>query len=100
LRLELSEAALADIRSIREFTLEHWGTTQEEIYLNSMWSVFLEIQKKPSSFRFRNDLFPSCQIATCGSHLILFRIHNEAVQVARVLHRSMDFQRHIPEKYL
>jgi toxin ParE1/3/4 len=100
LRLELSEAALADIRSIREFTLEHWGPTQEEIYLNSMWAVFSEIQQKPTSFRFRNDLFPLCQIATCGSHLILFRIHNEAVQVARVLHRSMDFQRHIPEKYL
>jgi toxin ParE1/3/4 len=99
LRLELSEAALADLRSIRKFTLEHWGPSQEARYLDSMWAVFLEILEKPNSFRFRSDLFPNCQVATSGSHLILFRIQKEAAQIARGLHRSMDLQRHIPKEY-
>jgi toxin ParE1/3/4 len=98
-RLELSESAIADIRSISRYTSQNWGRVQEEKYLEALWVQLQSISEKPDSYRLRNDLFPECRIAPCGSHLILFRVRNQTVQVARVLHRSMDFARHIPDYF-
>ena len=97
MRIELSEAALRDIQNIRCYTLRQWGSLQEEKYLNSVWAEFQKISVNPENFRQRNDLFPECRIAPVGSHIILFRVQMGLVQIARVLHRAMDFNRHIPE---
>jgi toxin ParE1/3/4 len=98
-RIELSEAARRDVERISRYTLQQWGPVQEEKYLNLLWAEFQEIQKKPDRFRTRNDLFPNCQIAPIGSHLILFRALSGVVQIARVLHGSMDFTQHIPKEF-
>jgi plasmid stabilization system protein ParE len=36
MKLILTEAALDDLRSIRDYTLETWGAEQEEHYLNKL----------------------------------------------------------------
>jgi toxin ParE1/3/4 len=95
--LELTDAAIGDLRSIRDYTLEKWGEEQEEIYLSEMWDRFEEIQSNSGRHRFRHDLFPNCQIATQGKHVILFRSEGEILQIVRVLHSAMDFGRHIPK---
>jgi plasmid stabilization system protein ParE len=38
MRLRFTEAALADLRSIRACTLETWGPGQEQRYLDGIWS--------------------------------------------------------------
>jgi len=96
-RIDLSEAALRDLQNISRYTLRHWGSIQEEKYLNSVWTEFQKISANPQNFRQRNDLFAECRIAPVGSHIILFRVQMGLIQIARVLHRSMDFNRHIPE---
>lgn len=37
MKLDLTPAALADLRSIRAYTLERWGAEQEVAYLDRMW---------------------------------------------------------------
>ena len=96
MKLELTLAALDDLRSIRAYTLEHWGSVQEQLYLDQIWKKFEAIIRDPSQFRFRRDLFPGCQIAAEGKHVILFRVHRSTLQVVRVLHGAMDFKRHVP----
>lgn len=93
--LDLTHAALEDLQSIRNYTLEQWGADQEQIYLESMWSRLEEILADPERYRRRDDLFPGCQIAAHGKHVILFRIHGKSIQVVRILHSAMDFKRHI-----
>lgn len=95
--LELTDAAVSDLRSISAYTRENWGEEQEEKYLTEMWDRFERIQKAPEDWRFREDLFPGCQIAPQGRHLILFRIDGDILQIVRVLHSAMDFKRHIPK---
>jgi toxin ParE1/3/4 len=73
--------------------LEHWGPKQEKAYLDRMWNRFREIQSRPGTFRARPDLFPGCQIATEGKHVILFRIQGKSLQIVRVLHTAMDYKR-------
>ena len=96
MELELTDAALSDLRAISNYTLENWGEEQEEKYLNEMWTRFEEILADPKRWRFREDLFPACQLAPKGKHVILFRFEGEILQVVRVLHNAMDFKRHIP----
>ena len=43
MKLDLTHAALEDLRSIRAYTLEQWGETQEKLYLDRLWNRFEEI---------------------------------------------------------
>lgn len=94
--LEFTEAAVSDLQSIRNYTLEAWGADQEQLYLDALWDKFEEILGNPLRWRFRDDLFPGCQIAAQGKHVILFRVDGKILQVVRILHSAMDFQRHLP----
>ena len=95
MNLELTPAALADLRSIRTYTLEHWGSAQETAYLERMWEKFESILADAAPYRFRPDLFPGCQVASEGKHVILFRVNKSTLQIVRVLHGAMDFKRHL-----
>lgn len=95
MKLDLTEAAIEDLRSIRAYTLQQWGEHQEQAYIDRLWNRFGELLEDSSSCRFRNDLFPGCQIAAEGKHVILFRIRGDVLQVVRVLHSAMDFKRHL-----
>ncbi len=60
MKLEITPAALADLRSIRAYTLERWGPAQETVYLDRMWEKFESILANPTPYRSRPDLFPGC----------------------------------------
>lgn len=93
--LDFTDAAVSDLQSIRNYTLESWGPVQEQEYLDSLWAKFEEILADPPRWRYRNDLFPGCQVAAQGKHVILFRIQDKTLQIVRILHSAMDFRRHL-----
>lgn len=95
MKLAITEAALADLRSIRLYTLENWGPEQEEAYLRQVWNRFEVIRTAPGSHRLREDLFPGCRLASEGRHVILFQAGPETLTIVRVLHAAMDFKRHL-----
>jgi toxin ParE1/3/4 len=95
MKLDITPAALEDLRSIRLYTLDRWGAFQEERYLDQLWRRFEDIIEDSSRFRFRHDLFPGCQIAAEGRHVILFRVRKDILEVVRVLHGAMDFKSHL-----
>ena len=97
MKLALTPAALADLRSIRAYTLERWGPTQEMVYLGEMWEKFETLVADSAPYRFRPELFPGCQVAAEGKHVILFRVNKSTLQIVRLLHSAMDFKRHIPK---
>ena len=95
MKLEITPAALEDLRSIRAYTLDRWGAVQEQRYPDQLWRRFEDIMEDSSRFRFRHDLFPDCQIAAEGRHVILFRVSKDTLQAVRVLHSAMDYNRHV-----
>jgi len=99
MHLELTQSAAQDLRTISHYTLETWGEEQQDRYLEGIYRKFEEIIGAPARWRFRNDLFPQCQIAQYSRHIILFVCKGELLTVVRVLHDAMDFERHIPEDY-
>ena len=40
----------------------------------------------------RFDLHPDCYFYHVGKHFIVYRFQNERLEVAKVLHESMDFK--------
>lgn len=96
MKLQLTKAALEDLRSIRAYTLVTWGAEQEQRYLDRIWARFESLRLNPERHRPRPDLFPGCRLATEGKHVILFRCNDDLLEVVRVLHAAMDFKRHLP----
>jgi toxin ParE1/3/4 len=86
MKLVFTAAAVHDLRSIRIYTLESWGEEQENAYLDQIWQRFEIIRSNPTRFRIRADLFPGCRLAAEGTHVILFRIGQDALEIVRVLH--------------
>ncbi len=96
--LEFTEAAVLDLQSIRNYTLERWGEEQEQTYLDGLWDRFGQIKEDPERWRTREDLFPGCRIAVQEQHVILFSLKDDVLQIVRILHGAMDFQRHLTEE--
>jgi toxin ParE1/3/4 len=95
MKLDITEAAVEDLRSIRTYTLHTWGEQQEQVYIDRLWARFTDILADSARYRFRDDLFPDCQLAAEGKHVILFRVREDVIQVVRVLHSAMDFKKHL-----
>ena len=90
----ISHAALADMESIDDYTLEKWGAEQADRYLAMLWATFEQIAQAPTRWRPRPDIHPDCRICVTGRHAIFYRVQGDHIEVARVLHDAMDFPRH------
>lgn len=97
--LEFTQSAVSDLEKISQYTRDTWGEEQEERYLKSLYRKFAQIAGDPSRWRFREELFPRCQIAREGRHLILFQVNASTLIIVRILHGAMDFGRHIPDDF-
>ncbi len=86
MRLRLSKLALADLEEIHDFTLNRWVEEQASHYLGMLWDALEEIQMDPTRWRLRPDIHKEARVRVCGRHLIIYRIHNERVEVSRLLH--------------
>ena len=95
MKIKFSDDAKEDIQDIADYTFEIWGEEQEEIYLHSLYQRLEEIAETPARWSQREDLFPGCQRALIGKHIIFFRIHKNEIFVSRILHQAMDVPRHI-----
>lgn len=95
--IDLTETALQDLRSIRDYTLFTWGEEQEQKYLDGIWAKFEIMSADPDRFRRRDELFPGCRFAVHGKHVILFRVDGKVLQIVRVLHGSMDLRSQLEE---
>jgi toxin ParE1/3/4 len=97
--LDLTEHAAADLQDISAYTLDTWGAEQEEKYLKNLYRKFSEILESPDRWRFREDLFPRCQVAFEGRHLILFQVNDDVLLIVRILHGAMNLGSHVPIEF-
>ena len=51
-----------------------------------------------SGSKTRADLANGCRAFKVAKHLIFYRVRGERVEIARILHESMDFSRHVGEE--
>ena len=91
----LSPKAKSDLSDIWDYTLAEWGLDQAEKYLRDLWAALQTQARDPSTSVDISDVRKGYRKFRSGSHVIFFRRTREGIDVVRILHQRMDFERHI-----
>jgi len=106
--VRLSAAAEADFRQILRWTVDHFGSAQGRIYADTLSMALKALCVGPSIIGGKERPEIGSNIWTLhvarngrkGRHFIMFRItdaqDSKVIDVLRILHDSMDLERHLP----
>lgn len=106
--VRLTAAAERDYRQILRWTIAQFGGVQAPIYAATLSAALEALADGPTvaGARSRNEIAPGlftlhvARRGRKGRHFVVFRISSgpgdKVIEVLRVLHESMDLQRHLP----
>jgi|SRR5882724_10549430 len=104
-RIVFTAIAKADIRRALRFTVRRFGRNQLAEYRALMRDARKRLAENPLLGHRRDDLPPEARVFHIGqegrsaSHFFLYRVVDDGtVQVLRVLHKSMDAPRQLPNE--
>ena len=90
-----SPDAQADIDAIWENTFDAWGEVQAEAYVQLFQTASLTLAKSPRVGRDNSEVRHGYRRYNVGSHVVFYRIGDDFVDIVRILHQRMDFDRHL-----
>ena len=93
--LRLAPKARADLDAIWGHTAAQGGIDQAEDYVRALGETMKLIAASPGIGRGIDDIRPGYFKFPAASHVIFYRKAADAVEVIRILHKSMDVERHI-----
>jgi len=92
----LSPKAKADLSEIWDYTYSEWGVEQAEKYVRDLWTVMQEQTSDYTKSVDIGDVRKGYRKVRAGSHVIFFKVtRNGVIDVVRILHQKMDFDRHL-----
>jgi toxin ParE1/3/4 len=105
--IRLSAAASRDYREILRWTVENFGRRQASTYARTLAAALTDLAHGPAvtGTKLREDIGPGVHILHVarrrrkGRHFVVFRTaagDERITDVLRLLHESMDLQRHLP----
>ena len=94
-RLELTEIARGDLKSIRRYSGRTWGQDRTTEYMAALRDTMKRLVAGTVVSRSRDDLRPGLRMVASGRHCIFFDADESRVLVVRVLHDRMDYGRHL-----
>jgi toxin ParE1/3/4 len=94
-RIILSPRAKLDLSEIWDHTLLQWGADQAEKYVRELWSTIEHAASVSTKSVDVGDVRRGYRKSRYGSHVIFFKVTDDRIDVVRILHQRMDFERHI-----
>lgn len=96
----LSGSAKEDLLESCLYTLETWGEDPLHTYQNLMGTAMERIANNPFTpgSNALDEILQGCRSFRCGNHVLIYRVQSSQSAIARILHESMDFSRHIGEE--
>ena len=92
----LSPRAKLDLSDIWNYTLTEWGSEQAEKYVRELWAAMQAQVDNSSTSTDISNVRKGYRKTRSGSHVIFFRsTGNNSIDVVRILHQQIDFERHI-----
>ena len=91
----ISPRARADLDEIWDHTKANWGDAQAESYLRDIGAAFGRIAADPRCGQDWGHIRAGYRRYTVGAHVIFYRMRGSVVDVVRILHARMDFNRHL-----
>lgn len=94
-QVTLSPKAKADLSDIWDYTLAEWGISQAEKYVRELWAAIQKQASDSSASVDISDVRKGYLKSKSGSHVIFFTLTADGINVVRILHQRMDFERHL-----
>ncbi len=91
----LSEEAQNDLKEISRYTQENWGNKQAKYYLVELAAGFENLARSPKLGKACEEIEKGLRSFQVARHIIFYRTGTECIEIARVLHASMDIKRHL-----
>ena len=95
IRVELSEAADADLVEILEYGTDNFGQDRAEAYVASFQTTFDLIYRYPAAGAVHDEVRPPIRSLPHGSHRVFYDVFEAEVIVQRILHKAVDVKRHL-----
>ncbi len=94
----LTNKALEDISRIWDYTYRNWSEEQADKYYNLILSSFDALGDKSAIGKKYSEIHPDVYGYKIGQHIIFYRTaRGGKIEIARVLHSSMDLKSRINE---
>ena len=88
--LLLTRRALRDLQGVLDYSIEQWGKTVAEQYLDALEAGLQRLREQPDLLRAEPDLYPALQFYRVNRHLFVCDVRQGAIVVLTVIHSSMD----------
>ncbi len=91
----LSAESENDIADIYEYGIEKFGILQAQSYLLGMHDLFQTLTKNTHIGRDASEFSSSLKRFAYKSHMVFYLKSDPGILIIRVLHHSMNYQRHL-----
>ena len=93
--LRISHRAAGDLADIADYTISTFGIEQARRYRDQLQACLNSIADNPLLGQSAHELSPGLRRIRQQAHVIFYRPTPRPVLIVRVLHHSMDFERHL-----
>ncbi len=94
-RYQFTEKSERDLEDIIDYTVQQWGVSQADTYLDSLETRAQLLAENPDLGVKREALFEGLLSFLYESHILYYMKRSGGITIVRVLHQNMD-----PMKYL
>jgi toxin ParE1/3/4 len=88
-KYKLRQTAIDDLREIGKHTLENYGKTQRDKYLDGLKERFELLGNNPNFGRSRDDVKAGYRCSTFGKHIVFYTLPEGTVEIIGILHERM-----------
>jgi toxin ParE1/3/4 len=94
-RLIFAPRAARDIDQIYDFTAERWGAARAESYIGAVRGRCEALARGEVRGRDASHIRAGYRRLNADSHVIFYRPVGDGIEIVRILHGRMDFNRHL-----
>ncbi len=98
-KYKISELAEEDLLAIFLTGMENFGIKRAKQYYLLIEDVFNQLANFPDIGKSQDELFPGALSFSAGSHIVFYRKMADQIEIARVLHKRMDYEKHLNKEF-
>ena len=91
----LRPAADRDLQNIFRYSVKEWGNDRAERYIRDLDSAFQKLADNELKATNADDIQPGLHWCRVVSHIVFFKHTDYGILVIRVLHKGMDYRKHL-----
>ena len=88
----ISKKVVSDLEEIWLYTVEKWSVQQADRYYNLIFDEINYISKNSNDGKSMEHVRKGYRASKVNSHLILYRVINDTIEMIRILHERMDME--------